>query len=167
MTTFPTGIAGGTFSPLQATQALVGGVLVCQAPPHPQEGGWHIIRASWRTVLPYAAAEGPHPPSLSHSLSSLSLCVSLSLSGWKMTSRYRRLPAETRSQAPRPGIVEDRSSSVHHHHCMRSVKTVSTFYHFPLENTPGNFPGIAGKFPGNLTLLPAGQTGASAPRTSE
>ena len=89
----------------------------------------------------------------------------------KVTSRFRRLAAVTRGQASRPDIVDDRSSSVHHHHCMRSVKSVSTFYHFPLENTPGNsrecpgkfppnrgevspesrgdFPGIAGKFPGN------------------
>ena len=56
MTTFRTGCAGGTFSPLQATQALVRGILVYEAPLHPQEGGWHLVRASWRTDLPYAAA---------------------------------------------------------------------------------------------------------------
>ena len=63
----------------------------------------------------------------------------------KMTSRFRRLPAETRGQAPRPAIVEDRSSSAHHHRRIRSTKTVSTYYHFPLEKAPGNFPGKSGE----------------------
>ena len=80
-----------------------------------------------------------HPPR------TLSPPPSLSPPLRKMTPRFRGLAAVTRGQEPRPDIVEDRSSSVHHHHCMRSVKTVSTFYHFPLENTPGNFPGISGE----------------------
>ena len=50
------GCAGGTFSQFQAPEALVRGILVYQAPFHPQEGGRHLVRASWRTDLPYAAA---------------------------------------------------------------------------------------------------------------
>ena len=79
-----------------------------------------------------------------------------------------------RGQAPRAGVVEDRSSCADHHHRIWSMKTVSSLCHFPMKITGeispesrGNFPGIAGKFPGNLTLLPAGQTGAWAARTSE
>ena len=47
-----TGSAGGTFSSLQAPEALVRGILVYEAPFHPQEGGMHLVRASWRTNLP-------------------------------------------------------------------------------------------------------------------
>ena len=74
----------------------------------------------------------------------------------KMTSRFRRLPAMTRGQAPRPGVVEDRSSCADHHHRIWSMKTVSSICNFPLkisgEISPelrGIFPGIAGKFPLN------------------
>ena len=66
----------------------------------------------------------------------------------KMTSGFRRLPAMTRGQAPRPGVVEDRSSCADHHHRIWSMKTVSSLYHYPLK-IPGRFPGIAGKFPRN------------------
>ena len=75
----------------------------------------------------------------------------------KMTSRFRRLPAMTRGQAPRPGVVEDRSSCADHHHRIWSMKTVSSLYHFPMkisgEISPelrGIFPGIAGIFHGKL-----------------
>ena len=75
----------------------------------------------------------------------------------KMTSRFRRLPAVTMGQAPRPAIVEDRSSSEHHNHRIWSMKTVKAhFVIFPMqnrrENSPklrGNIPGIAGKNPWN------------------
>ena len=63
----------------------------------------------------------------------------------KMTSRFRRLPAMTRGQAPRPGVVEDRSSCADHHHRIRSMKMGSSFYQFPLKisgTLRGNFPGI-------------------------
>ena len=50
------GCAAGTFSPFPAPAALVRGDLVYEAPLHPQEGGRHLVRASWRTNLPYADA---------------------------------------------------------------------------------------------------------------
>ena len=52
MTTALTGSAGGIISPLQAPEALVRGILVYDAPFHPQEGGRHLVLASWRTDLP-------------------------------------------------------------------------------------------------------------------
>ena len=45
----------------------------------------------------------------------------------RMTSRFRRVPTVARLQAPRPAVVEDRSSSAHHHRRIWSTKTVSAF----------------------------------------
>ena len=44
MTTSLTGSAGGTFSPLQAPEALVGGILVYEGLFHHQEGGRHLVQ---------------------------------------------------------------------------------------------------------------------------
>ena len=54
----------------------------------------------------------------------------------KMTPRFRRLLAVSRGQAPRPGVVEDRSSCAHHHRRIKSTKTVSAFWHFPHPKSP-------------------------------
>jgi hypothetical protein len=52
----------------------------------------------------------------------------------EMDPRNRRMPAIKRGQAPRPGLVEDRSSCVHHWHQLRSQETVSSFCIFNLHN---------------------------------
>ena len=104
----------------------------------------------------------------------------------KMTSRFRRLPDVTRGQAPRPALVEDRSSYGHHNHRIRSSKTVRTFCCGDLFTAISSRRSFHGdlftaifsrrSYHGDLFTAifsrrsdpgPAGQTGAWAPRISE
>ena len=62
----------------------------------------------------------------------------------KMTSQFHRLPAVARGRAPPPGIVEDRSSCAHDLRIW-SMKTVSSFCHFPPSKSPGKTPGNCGE----------------------
>ena len=137
--------------PVAAAPRRRQGQLPSPSPPLPISAKVSCPPRRRRSPSPPSRSAGPPVAAASHAVRP------------KMTPRFRRLPAMTRGQAPRPGVVEDRSSCADHHYRIRSMKTVSSLYHFPLKNSGE----ISPRFPRNLTLLPAGQTGASAPRTSE
>ena len=105
-----------------------------------EKSGYNMVHrpgSAWR--IPHPMAHFPHR-----------LVPCLHAVRPKMTPRFRRLLAVARGQAPRPGIVEDRSSSAHHHHRIRSIKTViSTFWHFQHPKSRGEILEIAGKNPRN------------------
>ena len=110
------------------------GYIVPPPPPHRR-------RSPSPPLLPIAAAKVCRPPRRRRSPSpprsaALPVAAAPRAVRPKMTPRFRRLLAVSRGQAPRPGVVEDRSSSEHQHRRIWSTKTVSAFWHFPHPKSP-------------------------------
>jgi hypothetical protein len=96
----------------------------CRSPSPPRSAAIPVAAGPANTSSKQTFA-APHRPHASSTPQPIFLEASSLALRPKMTSRFCRIPAVARGQAPRPGIVEDWSSSAHHNHRIRSMKTVS------------------------------------------